>query len=118
MEKKFSSLPHFTSQEFDSIIEETRLGRAPKSISEQDLKSKTLSKEQLNALFEKNLSRPHTITVLSHTNVENGVELYKRYLKDQQSVKLAGTQKIEKLGKGLQQAANQIERKMGGTRID
>lgn len=121
MEKKFSELPHFTSQELEKIIVETRLGKAPKSIPEKELKSKTLSKEQIQGLFEMNLSRPHTITILAHTNVKDGPQLYKEYLRNQQKEKLdsmAGSKKIEKIGKGIQSAANQIDQKLGRARID
>lgn len=105
----------FTDKEFTTIIDETRQGWDPKSVDA--IKSKTITPEQLEKLFDMDLQTSHTLKVMNHMNVKDPVEVYKNHVKakakaeeELQKGKAKGNPKAiqnqaEKLGRNIQNAA-------------
>lgn len=116
MSEHFTQKSNFTDLEFEALVTETQLGKAPTSLSKECLQTKTLSNEQILNLFERNLTKNHTIAVLNYGRSDDGINLYKNHLQAEHEKKVnpvLGTAKNI-----VQSAKHGVEKQKGNLRID
>lgn len=116
MQERFTPKETFTNQEFEKLVIETQLGRAPTSMDKAFLEKRQLSEDQLKTLFDRNLTRNHTISVMAYGNSMDKIDLYKKHLQKEHNENVSP---IVGTAKNLIQKTKQtIEKNKGNMRID